>query len=131
MPEEKRHRIRPLILAKARELRRPMTSTERKLWPHLRGSRLGGYKFRRQYPTDRFIPDFYCAACKLIVEIDGETHTGQVERDAERTACMNAQGFYVLRFTNQDVHTNLEGVLTAILTECQRLSAAETSPDTL
>ena len=72
-----------------------------------------------QVPIEPFIVDFCCPACRLIVEIDGDTHDGAVERDAARTARLERRGYRVVRFTNRDVHENLDGVLDAILSAVQ------------
>jgi len=118
---EKRHRIYPPILANVREMRQPQTPAESKLWARLRNRQLGGLKFRRQHPIDRFIADFYCAACRLVIEIDGDSHADQVEYDVARTAWLNEQGYHVIRFRNRDVYERMEAVLEAILAESQRL----------
>ncbi|MBU0491477.1 MAG: endonuclease domain-containing protein [Chloroflexi bacterium] len=112
------------MLAAARELRQPQTSAEAKLWARLRDRRLGGFKFRRQYPIARFILDFCCPECCLAVELDGCSHMepAQQEYDALRTAWLNEQGYRVIRFTNQDVYQRLDHVLEAILAECQQPS---------
>ncbi len=82
--QKKRIRALSLVQQRARELRQEMTPAEKTLWEQLRNRKLGGFKFRRQHPLDRFIVDFYCAACKLIVEVDGDIHDLQQERDAIR-----------------------------------------------
>jgi very-short-patch-repair endonuclease len=89
MPNEKQHRIYPPLLARAREMRHPQTPAESRLWSRLRNAQLGGFKFRRQHPIDRFIADFYCAACRLVIEIDGDSHAAQAEYDVARTAWLN------------------------------------------
>ncbi len=122
MARKKQHRIYPPILASARELRQPQTPAEKKLWTHVRNRQLGGFRFRRQHPIGPFIVDFYCAACRLVVEIDGESHLEQVEYDRARTAWLNEQGYHVIRFWNRDVHRDTDAVLEAILGECQKLS---------
>jgi very-short-patch-repair endonuclease len=122
MTTEKQPRIYPPLLARAREMRHPQTPAEGKLWARLRNAQLGGYKFRRQHPIDRFIVDFYCAACRLVIEIDGDTHAEQVEYDAARTEWLIERGYRVVRFQNDDVHRRLEAVLEAILAECERLT---------
>ena len=119
MTTEKQHRIYPPILARARELRQPQTPAESKLWARLRNSQLG-FKFRRQHPIDRFIADFYCAACRLVVEVDGDSHARQVEYDAARTEWLSERGYRVIRFANRDVYQNLDAVLEAILGECRK-----------
>jgi very-short-patch-repair endonuclease len=101
--------------APARRLRRDQTDVERLLWFHLRGRRLGGWKFKRQVPIDRFIVDFFCADAKLIVELDGGQHDQNRERDADRTRVLEAMGYLVLRFWNNDVMRNIDGVIEEIL----------------
>jgi very-short-patch-repair endonuclease len=115
MPDEKRHRIYPSILERSRDLRHPLTPAEAKVWARVRNSQLG-FKIRRQHPIGRFIADFYCAAAKLVIEIDGDTHAqpDQIEYDAVRTAWLEAHGYRVIRFDNRDVHANLESVLESI-----------------
>jgi very-short-patch-repair endonuclease len=119
MATEKQHRIYPPLLARAREMRHPQTPAESRLWSRLRNAQLGGFKFRRQHPIDRFIADFYCAACRLVIEIDGDSHAGQAEYDAARTAWLNERGYRMIRFANRDVERNLEAVLETVLAECQ------------
>ncbi len=102
------------LLEAARTLRTSMTDAEQLLWQSLRGKQLEG--FRRQHPIERYVLDFYCPSAHLVIEIDGNQHTtpeGQA-RDAERTAWLKGQGMRVLRFSNREVLTNLEGVLTVI-----------------
>lgn len=125
---DKRHRTHPTILARARELRQPQTPAETKIWAHLRHRQLGDFKFRRQHPIGRFVADFYCAACRLVIEIDGDSHTGQGEYDVARSAWLSEQGYEVIRFTNRDVFRHLDAVLEAILHKCQDLSAPTPSP---
>jgi len=124
MPD-KQHRIYPPILSRARELRHPQTSAETALWMRLRDRQLGGYKFRRQHPIDRFIVDFCCPACHLVVEVDGDSHLAQVEYDAARTEWLNDHGYVIVRFTNQEVHLQIEAVLQELFAWCQRLSESE------
>ncbi len=122
MNTEKRHRVYPPILARAQELRQPQTPAESRLWSRLRNRQLGGFKFRRQHPIGRLIVDFYCAACRLVIEIDGDSHEEQVEYDLARTEWLNDQGYRVIRFSNRDVYHHIDAVLKAILSECQKLS---------
>jgi len=100
----------------ARTLRKQMTRQEVKLWVHLRSWRERGYHFRRQAPRDRFIVDFVCLKHRLIVEVDGGQHNydAHARRDARRDSYFTRQGFRVLRFWNNDVDRNLEGVLMCI-----------------
>jgi very-short-patch-repair endonuclease len=104
------------ILRFARKLRRSQTDTETRLWYLLRNRRLGGHKFRRQHPVERFVLDFYCEECKLAIEVDGGGHnlSGQMCYDAEREAVLAQEGIRTLRFWNNEVLTNTEGVLQVI-----------------
>ena len=113
-----RQNLRPRT-HRARDLRRRSTDTEWRLWAILRNRQLAGCKFRRQFPIDRYFADFACREAKLIVEIDGGQQTDQVEYDAERTRIIETYGWQVVRFTNHDVLTNLEGVADTILFEIQ------------
>jgi very-short-patch-repair endonuclease len=79
----------------------------------LRDRRLDGWKFRRQEPVDRYVVDFLCPDAKLVVELDGGQHTA--EGDADRTQMIEAHGYLVIRFWNNEVTTNIEGVLLRIL----------------
>src|SRR5689334_10532258 len=101
--------------ATARRLRRHQTDAERILWFRLRGRRLAGWKIKRQVSIDRFIVDFVCADAKLIVELDGGQHAVRTVQDEERTKTLEAMGYLVLRFWNNDVMRNIEGVLEEIL----------------
>jgi very-short-patch-repair endonuclease len=93
----------PELQQRAKELRKRMTIPERIVWQMLRKHRQRGFYFRRQYPVGRFILDFCCTKVKLCVEIDGPIHDEQRERDAERTAWLEAMGFRVIRFRNDEV----------------------------
>ena len=100
---------RPLTKA-ARSLRSRMTDAERKLWFALKDRRFDAFKFRRQVPIGPYIADFLCFA-RLVVEVDGSQHAGSV-RDGERDAWLARNAFRVVRYWNNDVLQNLEGVLT-------------------
>src|SRR6266478_826661 len=106
----------------ARRLRQHQTDAERVLWLRLRGRRLDGWKFKRQAPIDRYIVDFFCADAKLIVEIDGGQHGIRDAHDRNRTMVLEAMGCLVLRFWNNDVMKNTEGVLEEILSTLNRQS---------
>ena len=95
----------------ARRLRRRSTQAERVLWGRLLGRQLSGRKWRRQYPVDQYVADFLCPEVRLIVEIDGDVHVLHDGDDRTRQAHLEAQGFQVVRFTNEDILTNLDGVL--------------------
>ena len=102
-------------------MRSDMTEPETRLWLALRAKRLNGIKFVRQAVRGRAIPDFVARTQKLVIEIDGDTHAGNEVYDARRTALLEADGYRVLRFTNADVMTNLDGVL-------QVIASATTAP---
>ena len=104
---------------RARALRTNLTEPERRLWYRLRSSRLG-VKFQRQVVLAPYIADFACRSRRLIIEVDGDTHSGREAYDAARTRALDEMGYRVLRFTNADVMTNLDGVLGAILTALDR-----------
>ena len=99
---------------KARVLRRGMTDAERRLWAVLRGRRLQGYKFRRQHPLGPFIADFACIEHRLVIEADGGQHADNAA-DQRRTAWLESRGWRVLRFWNDNVLADTEGVQEAIL----------------
>jgi very-short-patch-repair endonuclease len=102
------------LIGRARALRRNSTDTERRLWSALRDRRLSGCKFRRQVPIGSFIADFACTKYLLIVEADGSQH-GDNPNDARRTAWLEAHGWCVLRFWDNEVLTNTEGVIEVVL----------------
>jgi primosomal protein N' (replication factor Y) len=97
-----------------RELRQASSDAEIRLWAALRGRRLTGYKFRRQHPIGPFIVDFACIKSRLVVEADGGQHNGNTA-DAQRTEWLARRGWRVLRFWNNEILANTEGVLDAIL----------------
>ncbi len=98
----------------AKALRSRMTDAERKLWFALRDRRFSDFKFRRQAPIGPFIADFICYGARVVIEVDGGQHV-ESSRDARRDGWFAANDFHVLRFWNNDVLSNLEGVLTALL----------------
>jgi very-short-patch-repair endonuclease len=107
--------------ARAKALRIGMTPPEEKLWSALRGGRLQGIKFVRQMGFgDHYVADFAARNHGLVIELDGDSHAGREAYDAARTAFMESQGFRVIRFSNSDVMTNIEGVARAILIELGR-----------
>jgi very-short-patch-repair endonuclease len=102
----------------ARRLRRNQTDAERVLWFRLRDRRLNGLKFKRQVPIDKYVADFCCAEARLIVELDGGQHATRDETN--RTAILEAMGYLVLRFWNNDVLQNTEGVLEEVRNTANR-----------
>ena len=101
----------PQALVKAKQLRQQQTQVEQLLWSKLRHRQLAGLKFRRQVPIGAYIVDFYCHERRLVVELDGGQHLQQLEYDHIRTQFLQAQGLTVLRFWNNDILTNIVGVL--------------------
>jgi very-short-patch-repair endonuclease len=94
-----------------------MTEPEVILWSQLRRRNLNGHRFRRQHPIGSYVVDFACLKAKLIVELDGGHHSEQREADRQRDANLEELGFNVLRFWNDDVRSNLSGVLEKIAAE--------------
>ena len=109
---------------RARELRRDMTLSERKLWSILCRRQLEGFRFRRQVPIGPYIADFACLEGALVVEVDGGQHM-DAETDCARDAFLRGEGFHVLRFWNNEILANLEGVRMLIL---RRLPDARPHP---
>jgi|SRR5271165_6126852 len=100
----------------ARKLRASQTSAKARLWQALRNRKLAHWKFRRQHPIDRYVVDFVTLEGKLVVEVDGVTHSASEElaRDEYRMHVIESLGFLVVRVTNIDVYENIEGVLDMI-----------------
>jgi very-short-patch-repair endonuclease len=103
--------------ARAKRLRREMTRAETLLWRHLKAKLLAGLGFRRQTPMGNYIADFASHSCKLIIEVDGESHDFEerIRHDDKRDEWFVSRGYRALRFTNDDVMRNLEGVVLSIL----------------
>ncbi len=100
----------------ARNLRNNATDAERRLWSHLRASQLGGVKFTRQFPIGNSVVDFACRSLRLVVELDGGQHSDSLTDDG-RTELIEAHGYRVIRFWNNDVLQNTDGVLIRITEE--------------
>ncbi|MEO5558840.1 MAG: DUF559 domain-containing protein [Dokdonella sp.] len=103
--------MKRLNVDRARALRGGQTDAERALWLRLRNRLLLGWKFRRQHEIGHYIADFVCTDAWLIVELDGGQHVDQAQADAERSQWLQRAGYRVLRFWNDDVLKNIEGVL--------------------
>ncbi len=103
-----------IIKEAARELRKELTPAEKILWKYLREKQLDGHKFRRQQTIGKFIADFICFEKRLIIELDGEVHLSQKERDSERDDYLKGSGFKVVRFLNGEIEKDIEGVLNKI-----------------
>jgi len=114
--------------ARAKQLRRAMTRAEMLLWRHLKAHRLVALGFRRQSPMGNYIADFVSHSSKLVVEVDGESHDfeSRLRHDSRRDEWFASRGYRVLRFTNDDVMRNLEGIVVAI-----GLAAEQAAPPSL
>ena len=112
MPRPKRSN--PKTKHQAIELRKESTPAERKLWSKIRNDQLG-VTFRRQHAIGKYIPDFCCPKAKLIIELDSSQHLEQREYDEERTKYLKSLGYKVIRFWNNDVMNNIEGVILAMI----------------
>ena len=99
---------------RARDLRKTMTDAERRLWSRLRQKQLDGFRFRRQQPIGSYIVGFFCPEALLIIEVDGGQHASTEAEDEARTRWLAARGYRVMRFWNNDVLGNTEGVLLTI-----------------
>ena len=98
-------------VAKARKLRRNSTDVERKFWHRIRDKQIDEFRFRRQRPIGKYIVDFVCPDAMLIVELDGGQHAEDAAYDQRRTAFLESLGYRVLRFWNNEVIENMDGVL--------------------
>ena len=109
--------LRILETRRAREFRRDAPAAERIIWRRLRNRQLGGWKFTRQEPIRPYFVDFVCREKRLVVEVDGATHSTAEElaSDSRRTAVLDTEGYRVIRFTNQQVYENVEAALEEIL----------------
>ncbi len=102
----------PDLIPNARVLRKDQTKAEALLWRHLRNRRFNGLKFRRQHPVPPYIADFCCEEKRLIIELDGGQHSPEI--DKARTAFLEQKGYGILRFWNNELFDNIEGVLHVI-----------------
>jgi very-short-patch-repair endonuclease len=105
-----------------------MTEAERRVWQILRLHQMTGYKFRRQVPIGRYIADFVCHQARLIVEIDGGQHDGGSPGEVERSGFLQSEGYRILRFWNNEVLANLDGVHETIADELRRITPSQPSP---
>ncbi len=122
MPRKKRSN--PKTKHQAIQLRKKSTPAERKLWSRIRNGQLG-VTFRRQHAVDIYIPDFCSPKAKLIIELDGSQHLEQEEYDEERTKYLESLGYKVIRFWNNDVLNNIEGVVLAIIHAMEKESSKD------
>lgn len=108
-------RTTPKIFGRAKQLHRNVTEAEAKLWKHLRAHRMGDVHFRNQHAIANYIVDFCSPRRKLIIELDGSQHLEQEEYDEERTKYLESLGYKVVRFWNNEVTNNIDGVILAII----------------
>jgi len=103
----------PKLKEKARQLRNTSTKAEIKLWMHLKGRQLMGHDFHRQKPIDNYIVDFFCKELMLAIELDGYTHTFEevADRDEKKEQRLRELGVRIIRFKDDDVMNNIEGVM--------------------
>jgi very-short-patch-repair endonuclease len=109
-PGRKNWRNRPRTVARAKQLRAKMTDAERLLWSKLRRKQMHGHMFRHQAAIGHYIVDFACLSIKLVIEVDGGQHNVNKAKDDLRTAWLESQGYRVMRFWNNEVLQNLDGV---------------------
>ena len=102
----------------AKTLRKTSTKAERLLWRHLRAKQVEGCKFRRQQPIGNYVVDFVCFEKRIVVEVDGSQHQVEIDKDRIRDEWLKKQGFRVLRFWNNEVLRNTEGVYQVIKESC-------------
>ena len=110
-------RAQPWRINRARSLRSSSTAAEDRLWSHLRNRQLAGVKFVRQAPVGPYFVDFLCRKLKIIIEIDGATHSTapEMSRDAARSSYLEAEGYRIFRAHNSEVAENIDGVLETLL----------------
>jgi adenine-specific DNA-methyltransferase len=112
----------------ARELRNNPTDAEQCLWHELNRRQIAGVKFRRQQPISPFIVDFVCFERRVVVEVDGGQHTEQLHYDEQRMRWLEAQGYRLMRFWNNDVLANTRAVAQAVFDEVQRIRPPTSRP---
>jgi len=112
----------------ARQLRKQLTDAESKLWHRIRRTQVDGLRFRRQSPIGPYVVDFVCIEHRLIIEVDGAQHSFQAAEDARRTAWLESQGYCVIRFWNNEVNDNIEGVLDTIIRAALKSPPPQPSP---
>lgn len=114
--------MKPRLVGIARNLRRKQTPAEKILWKNLSRRQMAGLKFRRQQPVGRYIVDFVCFEQNFVIEVDGGHHGTKenLDRDKNRDAWLEQEGYRVIRVSNRDVKTNLDGVLQTIYSKIKR-----------
>ncbi|WP_301749211.1 endonuclease domain-containing protein [uncultured Erythrobacter sp.] len=118
----------PILTERAKAMRREMSEPETRMWLALRAERFDSVKFRRQKVIGPYIADFAANAPKLVIEIDGDSHADREAYDVARTRFFEQQGYTVIRFTNSEVMTNMEGVLERLSEVIAQLRASPPLP---
>jgi very-short-patch-repair endonuclease len=113
---------------KARDNRKEPTPAEKLLWNFLRRKQIKGYNFHRQKPLGKYIVDFYCSRLKLVVEIDGDSHAFQKDYDEKRTKELKENGLEVVRYWNNEVMGNIDGVYEDLLNKIEQIEKPPQSP---
>lgn len=110
---------------RAKTLRNKMTKAEQLVWERLKGNQLQGFKFRRQHPIQKFIVDFYCHKLKLVIEIDGKYHETEEQKqyDLKRSEILKFHELRILRFTNDEIFTDIDSVIIKIKDQINLISA--------
>jgi very-short-patch-repair endonuclease len=109
---------KPPLTTSAKRLRQEMTPSEKRLWSYLRKNRFSEFRFRRQQPIGPYIVDFFCAESRLVVELDGESHTHRGKADIERDEYMEKQGLEIVRVWDSQFFENPDGIVELILRKC-------------
>jgi very-short-patch-repair endonuclease len=113
---------------RAQQLRQERTPAEALLWERLRNRQIDGFKFRRQHPIGRFIADFCCAEKQLVLEIDGAVHDRQEDYDQARTEALQAAGYQIIRYTNQQIDRDIDAVLADLRRNLRHADRDEATP---
>jgi len=124
------YNAKPIIFERAKALRENMTLSEQKLWEHLKGKQILGFRFRPQHPIDIFIADFYCHPLLLVIEVDGGIHKSndQREYDIGREAEIEKWGIKVIRFSNEEIEHDFDMVINKIIQICEKRQSERQSP---
>ncbi len=118
----------PILTQRAKAMRKAKSEPETRMWLALRAARFEATKFRRQKVIGEYIADFASNCPKLVIELDGDSHAGREQHDARRTRYLESKGYAVIRFTNIDVMTNMDGVLTRLSEIVAELRASPPLP---
>ena len=116
--------------ARRKAFRRSLSKAEAVMWIYLSRRQMNGLKFRRQYGVDQYVIDFYCPKIKLAIEIDGDSHyySAAQKYDTERQKYIESYGIHFLRFTNNEIYDNLDGVLQMIYEHTMKYKIKSTPP---